>query len=187
MNLFDHVHDKSKPLSNVVSWRRTVPLERGLCYCFYLVEKHGFGVTILSAARDVTHIHEHNHQYGTHLHDQAQLILLHEKDPRHYAAANSVDTTSHCLHSDGNPVYRVPARGRLPWFMRGIDLLNNAQAQEFCSHAAALGLHFVRPYPTTGEGHHVICERNPTEVLVNHSVIHRRHRGLRPPDTEEPT
>lgn len=171
MNLFDHIHDKHLPLDHVVSYKRTVPLERGLCYCLYLVQKHHFIATVLSAVRDVNHVREHNREYGTHLHSQQELIDLHAKDPIHFAPANPVDETSHCLRSDGNVAYRVPLHGRLPWYMRGLDLFNNDQARMFCVHAASLGLHFVRPYHSGNELHHVVCTQNPTETLINHGVV----------------
>jgi hypothetical protein len=179
VNLFDHLHDKSAPLDHVVSYRRHVPLERGLCYCIYLVGKHGFEPDLLSASRDMDDIAAHNRGYGTNLHGQQWLIDAHARDPQHFAPANSVDTTSHCLHSDGNSHYRVngkqiPARGRLPWYMRGIDMGTNAQASKFCQKAREVGLVFVQPYNTGSELHHVVCVVSPYHALVDRGIIHTR-------------
>lgn len=179
MNRFHPAQDKSRALTHVVSYHGRVPLERGLCYCLYLVAKHGFDAGLLSGSREHRHIDAHNREFGTHLHSQEELIELHEHDPARYPAANSPDTTSHCLRSDGNPAYavhgrQIPVRGKLPWHMRGIDLASGETAAEFCVSARRLGLHFVQPYPAAGEAHHVVCTQSPTHVLIGRRVIYNR-------------
>lgn len=174
MNRFHPTTDKSLELNHVVSYHGKVPLERGLCYCLYLVEKHGLTSSPLSGSRDVEDINTHNREFGTMLHAQQYLIDMHRLHPAEYAPANPVDETSHCLYSDGNLVYRVPKHGRLPWYMRGIDLFNSGQAAHFCVVAGSVGLKFARPYHSEAEGHHVVCVENPTAALIARNVIHRR-------------
>lgn len=181
MDRFHPKNDKRSPMMEVVSFHGVVPLERGLCYCLYLVDKHySFSSRdVLSASRDEDDIRAHNRQFGTNLHSQPFLILKHQQDPKHYAAANSVRMTSHCLNSDGNPAYRrngrvIPSTGRLQWFQRGIDLLNADFAEWFIRHAALVDLHFVQPYKTGSELHHVVCAINPLAELARRSVINKR-------------
>lgn len=180
MERFHPKNDKGKAMMEVVSFHGVVPLERGLCYCLYLVDKH-FPFDphdVLSAARDEEYIVAHNRTFGTNLHSQPFLIKAHARDPIHYAPANPVDQTSHCLRSDGNSAYTragrvVPPTGRLQWFQRGLDLINNDFARIFVIHAAAVGLHFTRPYKTGSELHHAVCVVNPLAELRRRSVIHR--------------
>jgi hypothetical protein len=182
MDRFHPKTDKGKPLTHVVSFHGRVPLERGLCYALYLVDKHyPFSVeNVLSASRSLSHIKAHNQQYGTNLHSQAWLIEAHLRDPVHFAPANPLNMTSHCLFSDGNAAYKtaagrsIPPRGKLPWYSRGIDLLNGDFARLFCRRADSLGLHFVQPYHSSSEAHHVVCVQSPLKVLADRHVIHKR-------------
>jgi hypothetical protein len=83
-----------------------VPMFRGLAFALHHVAMHGGGVWVYSADRRDRIIAEHNRQFGTHLHGQQWLVDAHAQDPVRNAPANSPTTTSHCLRSDGNPVYR---------------------------------------------------------------------------------
>jgi hypothetical protein len=122
----------------------------------------------------------HNQQFGTNLHGQAWLVRMHARDPAHYAPANLPSTTSHCLRSDGNPVYRttqgrpIPACGLIRWHQRGLDFRSNELASWFVTHAAKVGLQFVAPYKTGSELHHVVGVTSPVAVLMSRNVIVKR-------------
>jgi len=180
---FQPKRDKGKAMTEVVSFHGVVPLERGLCYCLYLVGKHfdtDLDHALISAARDERWIAEHNRQFGTNLHSQPWLVKMHELHPKDYAPANSPDRTSHCLRSDANPVYRtaagrlIPAGGKLNWYQRGLDFKSNDLARWFVEHALKVGLRFERPYTSGTELHHVVGRSSPIKVLIARNVIYAR-------------
>jgi hypothetical protein len=181
-------HDRDQAMTHTVSYR-AVPMFRGLAFALNHIAEHGATVWIYSADRRDAVIAEHNHQFGTHLRGQQALVDAHASDPVHNAPANSPATTSHCLRSDGNPVYRdargrhVPARGSLPWFELGIDLEDadsdgrrGNDVDRFLRVAHRLGYAFVRPYASGAEGHHVVCVHSPIPTLEHWNVISKeRH------------
>lgn len=183
MDRFQPKSDKRKAMTEVVSYHGHVPLERGVCYCLYLVSEH-FDVdlddALISASREERHIREHNQEFGTNLHSQPWLIQMHELNPRDYASANPVDETSHCLRSDSNTAYRdrlgrqVPSGGKLLWYQRGLDFDSNQRAAWFVEHARRLGLKIVLPYRTGSELHHAVFTQSPIKVLVERNMIAKR-------------
>lgn len=191
MNRFHPLQDKDLPMTHVVSYHGIVPLERGLCYALYLVSKHWpfFADNphlVLSGARDVEDVQAHNREFGTHLHSQQELIDLHAKDPVKNPAANPVDQTSHCLRSDGNPVYKTPeghhagAGSRIAWYQRGIDFDTAELAAAFCARARFVHLTAVQPYDALSEKHHVVLGDSPIKVLIERNVIHQNRGDLHP-------
>lgn len=184
MDRFKPKTDKRARLTEVVSFHGRVPLERGLCYVIYLVSKHDRRFEdpslVLSAARDTRLIREHNQQYGTNLHGQQWLIDAHARDPEHYAPANPVDQTSHCLRADGDAVYVnrigqwVPAGAQIAWFQRGIDWFSNGVAQQFVDVARGVGVDVALPYKKGSELHHTVVRHSPTRALIAHNVINAR-------------
>lgn len=183
MERFHPATDKRKAMTEVVSYHGVVPLERGLCYCLYLVGKHfdrDLDGALISASRTPGDIAAHNREFGTNLHSQPWLIKMHELHPKDYARANSTTTSSHTLHSDGSNVYRdyrghqVPPGGVLNWYQRGLDFDSNALAAWFVDHAADIGLHFTLPYKTGSELHHAVGTASPINVLQSRNVIAKR-------------
>lgn len=151
-----------------------VPMPRGLAFAIRHIEKRCGKIAIYSADRRDRIIAEHNKQFGTNLHGQAWLVAAHARDPRNFAPANSPATTSHCYHSDGNPVYKyqngehIPPGGPLPWFMVGLDI---SDVDRFLACAKRLGYRFVQPYKTRSEAHHVNCVESPIAVLERQNQI----------------
>lgn len=169
--------DRDQAMTHTVSYRN-VPMARGLAFAFHHISLHGGPVRIYSADRRDKVIAEHNREFGTSLHGQQWLIDAYRRDPVHFAPANPVDRTSHCLRSDGNPAYRdsrgrlIAAGGRLPWYELGVDLEDidhdgkvGNDVNQFLAAAHRLGYPFVRPYASGAEGHHVVLTRSPVPVL----------------------
>lgn len=191
MNRFHPQQDKSQPMTHVVSYHGVVPLERGLCYVLYLVGKHWPDFEhnphwVLSASRDIDDVQAHNREFHTDLHSQQQLIDLHNADPEDNPPANPVDQTSHCLRSDGKPVYRTPeghragAGSKIAWYQRGIDFETAEIAHDFCRRAGSLQLAAVQPYDQLSEKHHVVLAHSPIRVLIARNVIHPNRGDLHP-------
>jgi hypothetical protein len=166
-----------------------VPLFRGLAFALHHIAMHGGGVWVYSADRRDHVIAEHNRQFGTHLHGQQWLVDAHAHDPVRNAPANSPTTTSHCLRSDGAPVYRdargrhVPAGGSIPWYSLGIDLEDadsdgrrGNDVDRFLRIAHRLGYAAVRPYASGSEGHHVVFVHSPIPTLEHwNQIAKERH------------
>lgn len=174
--------DRDASMTNTVSFHG-VPMFRGLAFAIRHIEKKGAPVSIFSADRRDVVVNEHNRQFGTHLSDQQHLVDLFRRGEGN--PANSPKTTSHCLYSDGNPVYRnsrgkaIPPGGRLPWYMLGIDLADKGKSEDvhrFLAKAHELGYHFVQPYKVGTEMHHVVCVLSPIPTLEHWNQISKdRH------------
>lgn len=185
INVFDPKNDRHAPLLHVVSWKGEVPVWRVQAWCLWVCQEHGATVSLVSGIRTDAVIRAHNAQHGTDLHSQPWLIEKHREDPARYAAANSVDTTSHCGRADGNPAYRrasgiiLPARAALPKFMWGLDGddVGKVEDNTHLVHVGhSLGVDWIDPYDSGSEHHHVICGRNPVHVLESANVISKdRH------------
>lgn len=170
------------PLQDTVNYRM-VPTFRGLALAMKDAADHGAPHLVYSSDRRDAVIAAFNRRYGTHLHGQQWLIDAHARDPTHYFPANPVDETSHCLFSDGNGVYRtpkgvqIPRRGRLPWYMVGIDAQDvgpHAQSND-CSHLVHvlnhLGYKCVQPYHAGSERHHFVFLEHPRENLKRRGIV----------------
>lgn len=171
--------DRDNSMTVIVSYERTVPLPRGVGFALWHIEQHGGKIDIFSADRRDRVIARHNRAFGTNLHGQRWLIRYGENP------ANPVDRTSHCYYSDGNRAYRrrngqqIPAGGRLPWYMVGLDLADQGEVESvdgFLRVARHLGYSVVQPYPVGGERHHVVFVKSPIPVLERWNVI-SKERG----------
>lgn len=185
MNRFNAKEDRDKAMLHTVSYH-DVPMPRVIAYCLHSCEVRGAKVSVASCIRVDSVIEEHNREFGTNLHGQQFCIDMHKKDPAHFAAANSPNTTSHCFFSDGNPAYRdpktggvIPATHKLPVWMVGIDVddIGKVEDNSHLLHVAGqFGLHFVSPYKSGTEHHHLVCAINPIPTLEHHGVISKeRH------------
>jgi hypothetical protein len=175
--------DRDAPMTHTVSFHG-VPMFRGLAFAIDHIEHHGAPVSIFSADRRDSVIREHNKQFGTNLHSQ-QYAIDHQGQPG-WSAANPVDQTSPCLRSDGNPVYRdsrgrvIPKRGKLPWYELGIDLVDKGTHEDvrrFLAVAHKLGYHFVNPYSSGSEKHHVVCVLSPIPTLEAWNQISKERQS----------
>lgn len=187
MNRFNPNEDRDKAMLHTVSYHDR-PMPRAIAYCLHSCEVRGAKVSVASCIRVDSVIEEHNREFGTDLHGQQFCIDMHAKDPAHFAAANSPSTTSHCFFSDGNPAYRdpktggvIPATHKLPVWMVGIDVddIGKVEDNSHLLHVAGqFGLHFVSPYKSGTEHHHLVCAINPIPTLEHHGVISKeRHAG----------
>jgi hypothetical protein len=171
MHTFTTAH-RAEAMTHTISYQR-VPMFRGLAFALYHIAKHDARVDVFSADRRDPVIRAHNHQFGTLLHSQPELVKLWREGRGN--PANSPETTSHCLRSDGNPAYRGrPAGAELPWYMLGLDLADHGKTEDV-SHLLAvahqLGYHVTQPYPAGGERHHVVFTSSPVPVLERFNVI----------------
>lgn len=149
----------------VVSYR-DVPLYRMQAWALELVRrKKHVTPCILSGIRNDNVIAAHNRKYGTNLHGQQYLVNLYRAGRGN--PANSPQTTSHCGHADGNPVYG-PAGSNIPKIKNGIDACDNATAERIVQALNDLHIHASLPYHTGSELHHFSL--NP---------IHGERRGVR--------
>lgn len=82
---------------------------------------------------------------------------------RGFFPANPPSRTSHCLFSDGNPVYRVPAGRSIPKYMLGVDATDRpgGDAAGIVGWLNSHGYHAVRPYNTNSERHHLVLTADP--------------------------
>jgi hypothetical protein len=94
---------------------------------------------------------------------QAELIRLHEENPAEFAPADSYDTSSHTLHSDGVSYPHVPAGGLLRRFEVGMD---TSAWDQLLAVAHDLGYHLRQPYPGTDEAHHMNLTEDPKAHLI---------------------
>lgn len=137
-----------------------VPVFRAHAWAFEAARHHGAAFALISADRRDAVLAAFNREHGTNLHGQ-QYLFDHQHEPGFYPA-NPPGRTSHCLRSDGNPVYRTLAGGRLPAYMLGIDAVDRGK-QNDCTHLVQvlneLGIPAVRPYPGSGEAHHLVVTR----------------------------
>jgi hypothetical protein len=167
--------NRDKPMWHTVAFH-DVPMFRALALALDDAQDHGAKFAIFSADRRDAVIKRFNAAHHTNLHGQ-QYLYDHQHQPGFFAA-NSPSTTSHCLYSDGNPVYQldgnhIPAGHALPDFMLGIDACDAGSTND-CSKLVQtlvhLGYSATRPYPGTGEAHHMVFTRNPVPTL------RKRHR-----------
>jgi hypothetical protein len=164
--------DRAEAMTHVISYQR-VPLFRGLAFALYHCARHGAPVDLFSADRRDSVIRAHNHQFGTLLRSQPELVALWRAGKGN--PANSPDTTSHCLRSDGNPAYGGrPPGAELPWYMLGLDIADHGKHDDvshFLAVAHHLDYHVTQPYPAGSERHHVVFTRSPIPVLEHWNVI----------------
>jgi len=161
-----------------------VPVFRAHAWMLEVARHHGAGFELTSGDRRASTIERFNAVHGTNLHSQ-QYLVDHQHDAGFFPA-DPVDETSHCLHSDGNPVYRTPAGRPIPAYMLGVDAVDRGK-QNDCSHLVAvlqeLGFRAVRPYPGSGEAHHfVVTEpfaRLAWNLLVKEAAKHHSPAWLR--------
>jgi len=181
--------DRDTAMTHPVSFHG-VPMPRGVAFAINHCEEHGAKASIASAIRVDRILNEHNRQFKTTLHGQQYLIDMHAKDPAHFAGANPVNMTSHCWFSDGNPIYKdskgrpIPARGKLPWYMIGIDLDDIGRWEDnthFLLVAHRLGYEFVAPYQSGSERHHLVMTRSPVPTLEHWNVISKKRSDQRVP------
>lgn len=173
--------NRRKPMWHTIDYRG-VPTYRALALAMHMAALHGAPHLISSSDRRDDVIRRFNRKHHTNLHSQKWCIVMHARDPRHYAPANPVDETSHCLRSDGNRAYQlhgrqIPARGKLPPYMMGIDAQDvgpHAKAND-CTHLIRvlrkLGFHVTRPYPAGSEQHHFVFTESPIPVLRRHHLV----------------
>src|SRR3712207_375687 len=90
----------AKPLWKTVSFH-DVPMFRALALALDHAQDKGAVFAIYSADRRDGVLARFNARHGTNLHGQ-QYLYSHQHQAGFYPA-NSPATTSHCLHSDGNP------------------------------------------------------------------------------------
>lgn len=178
MHTFTTRH-RNKRMTNIVSYHG-VPMFRGLAFTLYHIDKHGGHVDIFSADRRDSVINEHNRQFHTNLHGQGYLYNGYIHGRAGFNPANPPNRTSHCLRSDGAPVYRnrfgrhIPPGNKLPWYMLGIDLSDRGKKENvsnFLHVAHRLGYPFVQPYSSGSERHHVVLVKSPLRTLEHHKVI----------------
>jgi hypothetical protein len=162
--------NRDKPMWHTVAFH-DVPMFRALALALDDAQDHGAKFAIFSADRRDNVIQRFNSEYHTNLHGQ-QYLYEHQGQPGFYAA-DSPSTTSHCLHSDGNPVYQdngqhIPAGQAIPSYMLGIDACDAGSTND-CTRLVGLlehlGYSATRPYPGTGEAHHMVFTRNPIPTL----------------------
>jgi len=168
--------NRDKPMWHTVAFH-DVPMFRALAMALDQAQDHGAVFAIYSADRRDNVLKRFNAAHNTNLHGQAYLYQ-HQHDPGFYPA-NSPATTSHCLHADGNPAYRVngtilAAGATLPDFMLGIDAVDHG-SQNDCSKLVGflehLGYHVTRPYHSGAEAHHMVFVSDPVPVLRHHKRI----------------
>ena len=126
--------NRDKPMWHTIAFH-DVPMFRALALALDDAQDHGAKFAIFSADRRDGVIERFNAKYHTNLHGQ-QYLYDHQGQPGFYAA-DSPNTTSHCLFSDGNPVYQdnghhIPAGQRIPSYMLGIDACDAGSAND-CS------------------------------------------------------
>lgn len=177
MHTFTTAH-RAEAMTHTVSYQH-VPMFRGLAFALYHCGKHDAPVDVFSADRRQTVIEAHNHEFGTTLRSQPELVALWKAGKGN--PANSPDTTSHCLRSDGNSAYHGrPAGAELPWFMLGLDISDHGKVEnvtQFLKVARELGYDVVQPYPVGGERHHVVFTSSPIPVLEHWNVIAKDRSG----------
>lgn len=182
INRFDPNGDRHAPLEHVVSFH-DVPMYRVQAWVYWDCERHGAKVSIASAIRVDSIVQQHNHQYGTNLHGQ-QYAIDHAGQPG-WSAADPINLTSHCGHSDGALVYvdehghHIPAKGVLPKYEWGVDAddLGKVEDNSHLLHVShQLGYLLAAPYRSGSERHHLIIARDPVHVLESRNVISKdRH------------
>lgn len=174
--------NRDKPMWHTVAFH-DVPMFRALALALDDAQDHGARFAIFSADRRDAVIQRFNAANHTNLHGQ-QYLYDHQGQPGFFAA-DRPNTTSHCLFSDGNPVYEengrhIPAGEPIPDYMLGIDACDTGSTND-CTKLirtlGELGYSATRPYPGTGEAHHLVFTRNPIPML--------RKRGRVPGDTKE--
>lgn len=155
-----------------------VPMFRGLAFALRDIQNNGAPIDIFSADRRDRIINEHNKQFGTNLHGQ-QYLYDNQRRPG-FNPANPPSRTSHCLRSDGNPIYRnaagkaIAPGGLIPWYELGIDIADHGKQEDirrFLQVAHRLGYHFVQPYSSGSERHHVVCAHSPIPTLEHRNQI----------------
>lgn len=151
------------PRKRVVNYRG-VPVYRGLAWALEDAALHGAHFSILSGDRRVSTISAFNRQFDTNLHAQ-QFLVDHQFQPG-YNPANPVSQTSHCLRSDGNPVYHGIGPGRpIPWWQLGLDVVDAGVANS-AAHTVGvlhrLGYDARLPYSAGSERHHIVFGSNPS-------------------------
>lgn len=160
-----------------------VPIFRAHALAFQAAHNAGARFTLVSGDRRDAVLAKFNAEHGTNLHGQ-QYLYDHQGQPGFYPA-NPPGRTSHCLFSDGNPVYRTPAGGHLPSYMLGIDAVDDGKEND-CSHLVgvlnSLGIHAVRPYPGSAEAHHLVIDRpfasRARYVLIKQAARHHSRAWL---------
>jgi hypothetical protein len=168
--------NRDKPMWHTVSFH-DVPMFRALALALDHAQDHGAVFAILSADRRDSVIQRFNAENHTSLHGQEYLFENQGKPG--FNPADRPGTTSHCLFSDGNPAYQVggrliPAGGKLPNYMLGIDAVDHG-SQTDCSillnKLHSLGYHVVRPYHSGSEAHHMSFVTNPIHTLKVHNRV----------------
>jgi hypothetical protein len=169
--------NRAKPMWETVAYR-DVPMFRCLAMALDHAADHGRTFQIFSADRRDSVLATFNAQHGTNLHGQ-QYLYENQGKPGFFPA-NPPNRTSHCLFSDGNPVYQtsagepIPAGGALPDYMLGIDLSDDGHPND-CTLTMntlhSLGYHCVRPYPGGSEAHHLVFTASPAGVLLHWNRI----------------
>jgi hypothetical protein len=171
------IQDRDNSMTVTISYEN-VPMFRGLAFALRDIQNNGAPVSIFSADRRDAVVRAHNKQFGTQIHSQ-EYAVAHQGQPG-WSAANPVNRSSHCLRSDGNPVYRnsrgqsIAPGGRLPWYELGIDMADQGKAEDvsrFLKVAHRLGYHFVQPYSSGSEKHHVVCVHSPIPTLEHRNQI----------------
>ena len=169
--------NRDLPLDHTVSFH-DVPMFRMLALALHHAERHGASFYVNSADRRDDVLKRFNAAHGTNLHGQ-QYLYENQRNPGFFPA-NPPTMTSHCLFSDGNPAYRVgdhfiPAGGKLPDWMLGIDANDKNGAPNDCSRLVGtlekLGYHVTRPYHSGSEAHHFVFTANPIPTLLHWDQI----------------
>lgn len=135
------------------------PIYRGLAWALISAEQHNALFIVTSADRRDSVLHAF-HQPAS---EGQQFLYDHQNEPGFFAA-NPPDETSHCLRSDGNPLYGPP-RGHIPRFKLGIDAVDHGADNDCVKLVAklnALGFTARRPYPSSGEAHHMSFKYDPS-------------------------
>jgi hypothetical protein len=169
--------NRDKPMWHTVAFHQ-VPMFRALALALDHAQAHlqhqgapSPAFAVLSADRRDAVLQRFNAENHTNLHGQGYLYQ-HQHDPG-FCPADSPNTTSHCLFSDGNPTYKVggsqiPAGAQLPNYMLGLDIVD-VGATNTCPRLmqalTALGYHVVHPYSAGSEAHHIVFVANPIPVL----------------------
>lgn len=171
------VQDRDNSMTVTVSYEN-VPMFRGLAFALRDIQSSGAPIDIFSADRRDRIIKEHNKQFGTNLH--GQQYLYDNQGRSDFNPANPPSRTSHCLRSDGNPIYRnasgkwIAPGGRIPWYELGLDIADSGKREDvrrFLRVAHRLGYHFVQPYSSGAERHHVTCAHSPIPTLEARNQI----------------
>lgn len=151
-----------------------VPLYRCQAWALELARYHGEKICLLSGIRDDDVIAAHNRQFHTSLHGQAYLVRMHKVNPRHFAPANSPQTTSHCGFADGNPFYGH-AGAKIPRIKRGIDFCTNDDASRVVKKLNAIHIPAAQPYHSGSELHHASLRvQNVNKLRRRYAKLWRR-------------